>query len=144
MLLIQVMCKVILFMDLMKEASFIFDIHCSKPEVFCIFFEKNQFWIAVLESNKLSPGTKHIANKYHHLQNFVQRRLFRYVIMIQFPPPLILLTKHYSYIYKENYPDADLKKRNFCFDKTYYWNTNIDPNSQLIRLKWQFLPQNNS
>ena len=48
--LIQAICKVISFMDFIKELSFIFDIHLSKPAVFCKIFKENKSCIAVTES----------------------------------------------------------------------------------------------
>ena len=48
--LIQEMCKVIPFISLMKEVSFIFDIHIQNPEVLCKLFKNNQVCIAVAES----------------------------------------------------------------------------------------------
>ena len=64
-------------MELMKEVSFIFDIHIPKPEVFCKVFEENRNCIFVAESNKLSPRTKHIAIKYHNFQSFVQNKIIQ-------------------------------------------------------------------
>ena len=60
------MRKVIPFMALMKEVSFIFDIHLPKSEVFCKVFEDSQSCISVVESKTFSPRTKYIAIKYHH------------------------------------------------------------------------------
>ena len=70
------MRKVIPFMSLMKEEYFIFDIHLPKPEIFCKVFEDNQLRIAFVESNKISPGTKHIAIRYHNFQRFVRKKIF--------------------------------------------------------------------
>ena len=61
----------------MKEAYFIFDIHLPKPEVSCKVFKDNKSCIAVTESNKLSPRTKHITIKYHHLRSFVEKKIIR-------------------------------------------------------------------
>ena len=58
----QAMFEAIPFMTLMKELSFIFDIHLPKTEVSCKLFEYNQGFIAVAESNKFSPR-KQIAIK---------------------------------------------------------------------------------
>ena len=69
----QAMPDVITFMDLMKEVSFIFDIHLPKPEVFCKLFEDNQSCIFVAESNRFSPRKRHISIKYHHFWSFVQK-----------------------------------------------------------------------
>ena len=71
------MNEVIPFMALIKEASFIFDIHLPKPEVFCKVFEENQSFISIVESNIFSPKTKHIAIKYHHFQSFIQKNVIR-------------------------------------------------------------------
>ena len=45
------MIKVINFMVLAKEISFIFDIHLPIKEVFCKVSEDNQSYISVAESN---------------------------------------------------------------------------------------------
>ena len=71
------MRKVIHCTALIKEVYFIFDIHLTKPEVFCKLFEENQSCISVSESNEFSPRTKHIAIKYHHLRSFVQKKIIR-------------------------------------------------------------------
>ena len=62
----QAMRNVIIFIALMKEVSFIFDIHLPKPEVFCKVFKDNRSCIDGAESNKFSLRTKHITIKYHH------------------------------------------------------------------------------
>ena len=66
------MYEVILFMGLIKEVYFIFDIQIPNPEAFCKVFEDNGICISIAESNKFSPGTKYIAIKSHHFQTFVQ------------------------------------------------------------------------
>ena len=73
--LIQAIRELIPFMALMKEVSFIFDIHISNSEVFCKVFEDNQIYIAVVESKPFSSRTKHIAIKYHHFQSFTQNNM---------------------------------------------------------------------
>ena len=47
MALIHSMRNVIMFMDLMKEISFILDINIPNPEVFCKVFEDKQSCISV-------------------------------------------------------------------------------------------------
>ena len=102
----QVMRKVIPIMILMKEVSFILDIHLPNPEVFCKVFEYNQISIAVAESNKSSPRIKHIAIKYHNFQSFVKNKII-WVFCIDtqeqtadiFVKPL---KKSYASTYKEN------------------------------------------
>ena len=79
--MIQEISKVIHFMALMKEVSFIFGINLPKIEVFCKVFEYKQSCIAVAESKKCSLKTKHIAIKYHHFLIFVKKIV--YVILIQ-------------------------------------------------------------
>ena len=59
------------FMALVRELYFIFDRHLPKTEVFFNVFKENQGCIVVAESNRFSPGTKHIAIKYYHFQSFV-------------------------------------------------------------------------
>ena len=71
----QAMRNVKPFVALMKELSFIFDIHLPKPEVFCNVFEYNQSFFAVAESNKHSPGTKHITIKYNHFRRLLQKNI---------------------------------------------------------------------
>ena len=51
--LIHVVHKLIPFISLMKEVSFIFNIYIPNPEIFCKLFKDHQFFISVLESNKL-------------------------------------------------------------------------------------------
>ena len=75
--LIQAMREVIPLMALMKEECLIFDVHLPNSEVFCKVFKDNQICIAVADSNKLSPRTKHIAIKYHHLRIFVLEKIIR-------------------------------------------------------------------
>ena len=62
-------------MSLMKEVSFIFDINLPNLEVFWKLFEDNQNIIAVAESKKFSPRTKHNSTKCHHFQSFVQNMI---------------------------------------------------------------------
>ena len=47
-------------MALMKEVSFIFNIHLTNTEAFCKVFEDDQSCIAVANSNKLLPRTIYI------------------------------------------------------------------------------------
>ena len=71
------MRKVIYFIVLMKEVSFIFDIHISKPEVFCKVIKDNKSSIAAVESNKFSTRSKRINIKYHHFQSFVKNKIIQ-------------------------------------------------------------------
>ena len=65
--LTQSISNIIPFIFLMKEKSFIFDIHIPNPEVFCKLFEDNQSYIAVAKLNKFPPIKKHITIKYNYL-----------------------------------------------------------------------------
>ena len=60
------MREVIPFMNIMKEVSFIFDIHLPKPEVFCKVFEDNQSCIVIAGPDFFSLRTKHTVIKYHN------------------------------------------------------------------------------
>ena len=71
------MRELIPVMALMEEVSFILHIHLRNPEVFSKVLEDNQSCISVVESNKLSPRTEHIAIKYHHFKIFVQKKIIR-------------------------------------------------------------------
>ena len=71
------MREVIPSMELVKDVSFIFIIHLRKTEVSCKVFEGNQGFIAVADTKKISPRTKHITIKYHHFQIFVQKKIIR-------------------------------------------------------------------
>ena len=53
--LIQAMRKLMLFMALVKEVPFIFDINIPKLEVYCKVFKYNQNCIAVDESKMFTP-----------------------------------------------------------------------------------------
>ena len=75
--LIQAMCEVIPFMELMKEVYFIFDVHLPKPELSCKVSKDNQICISVAESKTLPPRTKHISIKYNHFLNFIQKNIIQ-------------------------------------------------------------------
>ena len=69
------MREIVNFMGLMKEGSFILDIHIPKPKVFCKIYKYKQICITVAESNKFSPRKKYVAIKYHHFQSFVNNNI---------------------------------------------------------------------
>ena len=78
------MREVINFIVLMKEVSFIFDIHLPNPEVFCKVSKDNQGCIDVAESKNISPRTKNIAIMYHNFRSFLQKEItWIYYIDIQ-------------------------------------------------------------
>ena len=96
------MFEAIPFMTLMKELSFIFDIHLPKTEVSCKLFEYNQGFIAVAESNKFSPRKKLL------LSNIISEALYKIILFVYviytrehteeiFTKPI---KKYYSYIYR--------------------------------------------
>ena len=67
----QAVREVLPLMQLLRELSPIFHINKRKPELFCEIFEDNRSTIAVAESKKYTPRTKHIALKYHHFRRYV-------------------------------------------------------------------------
>ena len=65
-------------MNVLVEISCVFEeVHMPKPEVHCKVFEDNRSAIAMAESNKFTPRTKHIALKYHHFRRYVQSKAIR-------------------------------------------------------------------
>ena len=73
----QAIREVLPLMELMKELDVILKINISKPDFFCQVFEDNRSTIAVAESKKYTPRTKHIALKYHHFRRYVQDKTIR-------------------------------------------------------------------
>ena len=69
------MREIIPFIAFMKEVYFIFNINISNPEVFCKVFEDNKTCLAVAESYKFSPRTKHITINYINLPSFVKNNM---------------------------------------------------------------------
>ena len=67
----QAVREVLPLMQLLRELSPIFHINKRKPELFCEVFEDNRSTIAVAESKKYTPRTKHIALKYHYFRRYV-------------------------------------------------------------------------
>ena len=65
------MCEVIPFLELLKEASEVFDFPATKPKFCCKVWEDNKSCIKVATSPKFTPRTKHIAIKYHHFRSRV-------------------------------------------------------------------------
>ena len=61
----------------MKELNEVLKINISKPEFFCELFEDNRSVIAVEESKKYTPRTKHIALKYHQFCRYIQDKTIR-------------------------------------------------------------------
>ena len=73
----QAVREVLPLMELMKELNVVLKINISKPEFFCEVFEDNRSAIAVAESKKYTPRTKHIALKYHHFRRYVHDKTIR-------------------------------------------------------------------
>ena len=70
----QALRDVIPMMALLLELNKLIDIHIPKPDIHCKVFEDNNSCIAVAESPKFTPRTKHIAIKYHHFRSFVKNK----------------------------------------------------------------------
>ncbi len=64
-------------MYLLKELSFIFELHLPEPKVHCKVFEDNRSCISIACGQKFPPRTKHIAIKYHHFREFVRRKIIQ-------------------------------------------------------------------
>ena len=73
----QALREVIPLMTLLQELNEIFPLYISKPDFFCKVFEDNQSCIAMTESTKFTPRTKHIALKYHHFKSYVDSKRIR-------------------------------------------------------------------
>ena len=69
------MRDVISLMQLMKEIDGVFPLHMPKPIVHCDVYEDNESCIAMAKKRKFSPRTKHIAVKYHHFRQFVDKSI---------------------------------------------------------------------
>ena len=61
----------------MTELSVILDIHDPDPVVKCKVFEDNESCIAIANSGKFSPRTRHIAIKYHHFREYVKKGVIK-------------------------------------------------------------------
>ena len=66
----QALREVIPLMTLLQELSTVFTLYTAAPDFMCKVWEDNQSCIAMAESTKFSPRTKHIALKYHHFKQF--------------------------------------------------------------------------
>ena len=69
------MRDVISLLQLMKEIDKIFPLHMPKPIVHCDVYEDNESCIAMAKRRKFSPRTKHIAVKYHHFRQYVDKSI---------------------------------------------------------------------
>ena len=59
--------------------SDIFPLYINKPDFHCKVFEDHQSCIAMIESSKLSPQTKHTALKYHQFKSFADSNRLRII-----------------------------------------------------------------
>ena len=71
------MREVIPLTQLLEDLKVACDVITTPPEVSCRVFEDNQSCIAVAESKKPPARTKHIAIKYHHFRNLVDKGTIR-------------------------------------------------------------------
>ena len=71
------MCEVIPLIELLKDSRVASNVITIPPAVICKVFEDNQSCIAVAESHKLPARTKHIAIKYHHFRNLVDKGVIK-------------------------------------------------------------------
>ncbi len=73
----QALREVIPLITLVEELAEIFPLYINKPDFFCKVWEDNQSCIAMTETDKFTPRTKHIALKYHHFRSFVDSKRIR-------------------------------------------------------------------
>jgi hypothetical protein len=70
----QALRDVIPLMELMKEMRTRgFDVGKVTPKVHCEVFEDNSGALIMAQEHKARPRTKHIAVKYHHFRQYVER-----------------------------------------------------------------------
>jgi hypothetical protein len=69
----QFLREVIPLIQLLKEVNDIFPIHMPTPEIHCKVWEDNNGALSLAQKGKFSPRTKHIAIKYHHFHEHVNK-----------------------------------------------------------------------
>ena len=69
----QAMRDVIPFLDLIDELSTYFDFNHDKAKVKCRVYEDNNGCLELANNPRYRPRTKHIALKYHHFREQVQK-----------------------------------------------------------------------
>ena len=74
--------EVIPAMNLMRDLNVIFPVNLVKPG-FCLVHEDNQTCIAMVNSKKITPRTKHISLKYHHFKHFLKESSYTWNTLIQ-------------------------------------------------------------
>ena len=55
---------------------FFLEEYCSTPKFNCKMFEDNAAYISIVDSDKFTPMTKHIALKYHWFKEYAKRKVF--------------------------------------------------------------------
>ena len=73
----QAVREVIPLMRLIQEPKGLFCVNKKKSEFFCEVFEDNRNTIAVAETRKYTPRTKHITLKYHHFWRYVHEGIIK-------------------------------------------------------------------
>ena len=63
--------ELITFTSLMKETAGLFGLRTRDTVFSCTVWEHNEICITVTKSPKFTPGTKHIAIKYHQFRLFL-------------------------------------------------------------------------
>ena len=72
------MREVIPIIQLMDKLKPLIDFYNPMPDIRCCkLFKDNHSCIIVAESTRLTPRTKHIAIKYHHFCQFVQKGMVK-------------------------------------------------------------------
>jgi hypothetical protein len=69
----QSLREVIPLIQLLKEVNEIFPIHMPTPEIHCKVWEDNNGALSLAQKGQFSPRTKHIAIKYHHFREHVNK-----------------------------------------------------------------------
>jgi hypothetical protein len=69
----QSLREVIPLIQLLKEINEIFPLHMPTPEIHCKVWEDNNGALSLAQKGKFSPRTKHIAIKYHHFREHVDK-----------------------------------------------------------------------
>ena len=69
----QSLREVIPLIQLLREINDIFPLHMPTPEIHCKVWEDNNGALSLAQKGKFSPRTKHIAIKYHHFREHVDK-----------------------------------------------------------------------
>ena len=66
----------------MDELESLIPFYNPTPNIRCKMFEDNRSCIIVAESARLTPGTKHVAIKYHPLTNLLRTDQWRFIPLV--------------------------------------------------------------